>query len=427
MKNFLYQQRCTFSIRKLAIGACSVMIGAFLLSPGVVFAEQVSSGTAESNQPTVQVEPGATASADDHSEPSPSAALVSSETTENHGHVSSETETPSVAHSAEVRNETATVSPDRPSESEASTVSRPDVISVKPGESSRNTLPEPDRPTFEKKAGQIGRITQVTQSQEDQRIFDIRYESGQKGRLSFYNDHVVRYHIVEGDAEFLETPAPSRPDRPASMVVKALKDYEIKAPPTLLEDKDYFRFETSRLLLRLHKELSTMSILDKRTRKIVLNESEPLTITETSSSQNLKSDADAQYFGGGTQNGRFTHKGKTIKIVNENNWVNNGVASPNPFYWTTAGYGVLRHTFRPGQYDFESKQAATVTHTHQDKIFDAFYFINQKPTEILRDYYQLTGAPQVLPIFALYEGHLNAYNRDYWVEVPEGTRGGHLF
>ena len=63
---------------------------------------------------------------------------------------------------------------------------------------------------------------------------------------------------------------------------------------------------------------------------------------------------DRYYYGGGTQNGRFSHKGEKIKIVNSNNWVDGGVASPNPFYWSTAGYGVVRNTWKPGEYDFTS-------------------------------------------------------------------------
>lgn len=39
----------------------------------------------------------------------------------------------------------------------------------------------------------------------------------------------------------------------------------------------------------------------------------------------------------------------------------------------------------------------------------------------------MTGAPVVLPEFVHYQGHLNAYNRDYWVPVKEGTSGAVYF
>ena len=38
----------------------------------------------------------------------------------------------------------------------------------------------------------------------------------------------------------------------------------------------------------------------------------------------------------------------------------------------------------------------------------------------MNDFYQLTGNPVLLPKFGFYQGHLNAYNRDYWVEDEKG-------
>ena len=50
---------------------------------------------------------------------------------------------------------------------------------------------------------------------------------------------------------------------------------------------------------------------------------------------------------------------------------------------------------------------------------DMFLMVSATPVSLLRDYYQLTGNPVLLPKFAFYEGHLNAYNRDYWKETTE--------
>ncbi len=45
----------------------------------------------------------------------------------------------------------------------------------------------------------------------------------------------------------------------------------------------------------------------------------------------------------------------------------------------------------------------------------------------MKDYYDLTGAPAMMPRYGLYEAHLNAYNRDTWVPVSEGTSGAIKF
>lgn len=46
--------------------------------------------------------------------------------------------------------------------------------------------------------------------------------------------------------------------------------------------------------------------------------------------------------------------------------------------------------------------------------------VNDGAVSLLNDFYQLTGNPVLLPKFGFYQGHLNAYNRDYWVEDEKG-------
>ena len=128
-----------------------------------------------------------------------------------------------------------------------------------------------------------------------------------------------------------------------------------------------------------------------------------------------------QAYGGGVQNGRFSHRGKAIDIVNTNTWTDGGVASPCPFYWTTAGYGIMAHTFKPGRYDFAAEKPGVAHITHQDSTLDIFVFATQASRQtLIKKYLELTGMPPLLPKFGYYEGHLNAYNRDYWVEDPDG-------
>lgn len=121
------------------------------------------------------------------------------------------------------------------------------------------------------------------------------------------------------------------------------------------------------------------------------------------------------------QNGRFSHKGQSIRIVNTNQWTDGGVASPTPFYWSTAGYGIMWYTFAPGLYDFGASEAGTVRLTHDTNYLDLFVMVDRTPVELLNDFYQLTGNPVLLPKFGFYEGHLNAYNRDYWAETEDGS------
>lgn len=125
-------------------------------------------------------------------------------------------------------------------------------------------------------------------------------------------------------------------------------------------------------------------------------------------------------FGGGVQNGRYAHAGKIIAIENTNNWVDGGVASPTPFFWTTKGYGMMAYTFRPGRYDFGATDPSQNILSHETDYLDYFVMLGNGSVPLLNAFYQLTGNPVLLPKFGFYQGHLNAYNRDYWTEAKDG-------
>ena len=270
--------------------------------------------------------------------------------------------------------------------------------------------------------GYVGKIAKITQKDN---LVEIDYETGEKGRLYFYSDNTIRYY-VDKKGEFEEHPKPSDKNRPAEIIIKKFDEAD-KIIPIFEDSEKNYQFSTNKISVQLNKAKSTLRIVNKETNEVVIDEIKPLKMTADKTEQTLKYNKNAHYYGGGTQNGRFAHKDEIIKIVNENNWVDGGVASPNPFYWSTEGYGVLRHTFKPGVYDFGKTNGNQVKTSHEENRFDAFYFINQSYEGIIKDYYSLTGDPVVMPKFSLYQGHLNAYNRDYWVEVKEGTPGAIYF
>ncbi|MFA9468360.1 discoidin domain-containing protein, partial [Streptococcus sp. E24BD] len=279
---------------------------------------------------------------------------------------------------------------------------------------------------YNRPASSVGRITNVT---FENGTASITYETGHKAQVNFYNDHVFRFNIEKEGAEFVSNPELVHAGRPANITLKNQANYQETYGQIgkLVDEESRYILETPKVLVIFDKKTSLMSVYDREKNAYVTKEVAPVSIAGGKTTQTLAQTEDEQFFGGGMQNGRFTHKGEKINIVNENNWIDGSVASPAPFYWSSKGYGVMRHTFRPGQYDFGTDNKAQLTSTHNEERFDAFYFINSKPADILKDCHELTGAPAVLPEYALYLGHLNAYNRDYWREVPKGTAGAVLF
>lgn len=81
---------------------------------------------------------------------------------------------------------------------------------------------------------------------------------------------------------------------------------------------------------------------------------------------------------------------------------------------------MMWYTFRKGEYDFGATEKNIVKLSHNSSYLDIFYMVNDGAVSLLNDFYQLTGNPVLLPKFGFYEGHLNAYNRDYWKEDEKG-------
>src|SRR5699024_2775375 len=123
----------------------------------------------------------------------------------------------------------------------------------------------------------------------------------------------------------------------------------------------------------------------------------PIRASKSKTLLTLKEKPSEYFYGGGVQVGRFSHKGEKLSIVNEGSWTDGGVASPDPYYWSTAGYGMLWFTFQPGHYDFGSTHQGQVILSHQTDHLDVFFMISDGAVPLLQDYYQLTGNPVLLP------------------------------
>ena len=244
---------------------------------------------------------------------------------------------------------------------------------------------------------------------------EVICKDGNRISFDFYGDNIFRlFRDIRGG--LIRNPESNpkadilvnNPRKPVSKLVTGI-------------DGDYFYMRTPVVEVRLDKKSSCMTVIRISDNQPVVKELNPTMFDEDNVSLTLSADSNNEYFyGGGVQNGRFSHKGKIIAIENQNSWTDGGVASPVPFYWSTAGYGVMFHTFRKGKYDFDSKRNGEVILSHSTDYLDVFFMVNNGAVALLNDYYQLTGNPVLLPKFGFYEGHLNAYNRDYWKENEKG-------
>ena len=191
-----------------------------------------------------------------------------------------------------------------------------------------------------------------------------------------------------------------------------------------------YEWRTTALTLRLDKSAGTFACYDNLG-NAVFAEAKPIEIFEASADDEahtvevFRPAQNANYFGGGQQNGSWIHTGRTIDIIADSNWAEGG--HPNPAPWMLVRvdkgiyYGILRHTFSPGRYDFTNSEGGAgpiwPQMRHEETRFDAFYFIGKSFGEVLDRYTEFTGRPNFIPVWGLELG-----DADAWMTRDKSTR-----
>ncbi|WP_199117381.1 TIM-barrel domain-containing protein [Pedobacter sp. ASV28] len=243
---------------------------------------------------------------------------------------------------------------------------------------------------------------------------EILFSDQQRLTLDFYGENIFRL-FQDNEGGMIREPQA----KPSAQILvnnprKALSKL------SLTEENTQFSIATGKITVFIDKQTAVIKVVDQATQKVVLEYAKPVQFEKDKVTLLLKGDEQEYFYGGGVQNGRFSHKGKAIAIENQNSWTDGGVASPTPYYWSTKGYGIMWYTFKKGRYDFGATEKGLVKLSHETAYLDVFLMVNNTPSALLSDFYQLTGNPVLLPKFGFYQGHLNAYNRDYWKEDDKG-------
>lgn len=243
---------------------------------------------------------------------------------------------------------------------------------------------------------------------------EVVYSNNQRMTFDFYGENIFR--LFQDNAGGIIRDPKATPEAKI-MVDNPRRDVsEIEVN----EHSNSISIRTNKIEVVIDKATSTFKITNLATNRVVVESLSPILFEKDKTTIILKENDQEYFYGGGVQNGRFSHKGKVIAIENQSSWTDGGVASPTPYYWSTNGYGFMWHTFKPGEYNFGAKEKGTTTLYHHENYLDVFFMVNDGIVSLLNDFYQLTGNPVLIPKFGFYQGHLNAYNRDYWVEDEKG-------
>ena len=166
--------------------------------------------------------------------------------------------------------------------------------------------------------------------------------AGARLQVVFLTDDLFRIWMAP-DGTFTD-PANTPPERDgapgANVVVK--HDYP-GVTPRATDEGLYHVLRTRSLALRVYKPQLRFALYRADNRTLIWEELAGPTWDGRQTTQVLARGLKEQFFGGGMQNGRFSHRDQTIKVAVSYDWDDGGHPNSAPFYVSTAGYGVLQH------------------------------------------------------------------------------------
>lgn len=93
---------------------------------------------------------------------------------------------------------------------------------------------------------------------------------------------------------------------------------------------DYYGIRSPDAVLRVYKKPLRFGLYKADNRTRIWQEDKPLRWSTGGMRQSLERGADEQFFGGGEQNGSFSHRDKTVYVANNTNWNEGVTTTPSP-------------------------------------------------------------------------------------------------
>lgn len=214
-----------------------------------------------------------------------------------------------------------------------------------------------------------------------------------KARASFFTDETMRLQASpDGD---LSGPAGSH---------MIQKQPTVQSHTSAFNAGSYYGIRSKGVVLRVYKKPLTFALYKADNRTVIWAEADPLRWTSGGMRQSLKRGSKEQFFGGGEQNGSFSHRDQVMNVGNNTDWDEGGYNNSQPFYISSAGYGVFRNTMTAGVYDFGSP----VRTGQQERRLDAYYFTGDTK-KVIGEYTSLVGKPFMPPVYGLEPGDADCY------------------
>ena len=249
-------------------------------------------------------------------------------------------------------------------------------------------------------------------------FYELHYATGEVARLYILADGIFRL-FIDPDKKFYEN------HTDLVDLSKFSNHVFEKSRPRATSDS--FIIQTGSFQLIFEQKNARMSIFDEQLHRIRMSQASSIELDDFETTEIINQNKNEFYFGGGIQNGSFSHKGKKIEIKRDGITGEGGVLSQIPFFWSNAGFAELRNTKHSGEYDFGTVNSQAAVLKHYDRIFDNFYLIGNSSSNIIQKYYQLTGKPLMPPKYALDLGHIGNFITTMWQPSEAKKRNASMF
>lgn len=137
---------------------------------------------------------------------------------------------------------------------------------------------------------------------------DVLFTNNQRMTIDFYGENIFR--VFQDNSGGIIRDPEAKPE--AQILVDQPRR---KVSGLTLDEKDgRIILSTGKVRVELDKQTSLMKVFNLETNVCVIEQTAPVVFSPKEVTVTLKEQPDEYFYGGGVQNGRFSHKGKVIAI-----------------------------------------------------------------------------------------------------------------
>jgi len=167
----------------------------------------------------------------------------------------------------------------------------------------------------------------------------------------------------------------------------------------------YVRIATAAMVIRVNKSPFSLSFYERDNRTLITRQDSLQSMGWNVAEKTMRFDRDAagkteHFYGCGMHWKFFDLRGLNMKIwqknPNETKWALDGSAETVvPYYWSSAGYGMLLHNSYLSSFDFGKAKPSSIAWDVTNGELDFYFLKGPSYKRILRNYCELTGYQQM--------------------------------